>query len=214
MLVLMQILRCGSGRQKEAMKRLHWIHGLMSARDDSGGCIAAKHLGNPIDIMILRYWQTAEAMARRTNSYYQDEWPLFPPNEPEGIYQTQDISHHFEETSLVKGAASGDFIWRSTYRVAEGRSDDCLALWAEIDVLLQKRPGLVSAGTYRGVDDANEALRLVRLRDRAALEALAVQPELVELETRLSALAAPLSYPELNIFESECFEVVDEYRRR
>jgi len=211
MLVLMQILRCGSGRQKEALKRLHWIHGLMSARDDSGGCIAAKHLGNPIDIMILRYWQTAEALARRTNSYYQDEWPLFPPNEPEGIYQTQDISHNFEEVSLVTGAASGGFILRSTYRVAEGRLEDCLALWSEIDALLQRMPGLVSAGTYKGMDDENEALRLVRLRDRAAMEAVAAQPEFVSLETKLAALAMARSYPDLNIYETECFEVADEY---
>ena len=214
MLVLMQILRCGSGRQKEALKRLHWIHGLMAARDDSGGCIAAKHLGNPNDVLILRYWQTAEAMARRTNSYYQDEWLLFPPNEPEGIYQTQDISHHFKEVSLVRGVATGDFILRSTYRMAEGSSQDCFALWSEIDLLLQSLPGLVSVGTYQGMDDENEALGLLRLRDRAALEALVVQPEFVGLEAKLGALAKPLSYPELNIFETECFEVADEYRRR
>ena len=64
MFVLIQILRCGSGRQHVGLKRLHWIHGLMSAKEDSGGCVVAKHLGNPFDYLILRFWQTPEAMAR------------------------------------------------------------------------------------------------------------------------------------------------------
>src|SRR4051812_11540595 len=126
MYALIQILRCGSGRQKEALTRLHWIHGLMAERDDSGGCIVAKHLGNPIDLMILRFWQTAEAMARRTNAYYQDKWPLFPPNEPEGIYQTQDIAHHFEEVLRTDGGAQGGFILRSTALVPQGGWPDFL----------------------------------------------------------------------------------------
>ena len=67
----------------------------------------AKHLGNPIDLLILRFWQTPAAMARRTNAYYQDRWPLFPANEPEGIYQTQDIAHHWEELMRADGDAEG-----------------------------------------------------------------------------------------------------------
>ena len=211
MLLLMQILRCGSGRQKEALKRLHWIHGLMAAREDSGGCIAARHLGNPIDILILRYWHTPEAMARRTNSYYQDQWPLFPPNEPEGIYQTQDIAHHFEEVQRTDGDATGGFIWRITSRVPEDRWRDFLALREAQAAAMQACGGLVAARTFRSVERDDEALTLVRLRDRASLEAIAVDPEYVSAEQRLQELSQPLAYPQLNIFASECFEVVDEY---
>jgi len=211
MLVLMQILRCGSGRQKEALKRLHWIHGLMAERDDSGGCIVAKHLGNPIDLLILRFWQTREAMERRTNAYYQDAWPLFPSNEPEGIYQTQDIAHHWEEVIRTDGNAEGAFIWRSTFRVPRDRWPEFTKLRQAQDAVLGKSGGLVNSRTFRSVENDEEALSLVRLKDRTSLDQVVIQPEHAALETGLRDVAAPLEYPDLNIFGSECFEVVDEY---
>jgi hypothetical protein len=213
MLVLMQILRCGSGRQKEALKRLHWIHGLMAERSDSGGCIVGKHLGNPIDLLILRFWQTPEAMARRTNSYYQDRWPLFPPNEPEGIYQTQNIAHHFEEVRHVDGDAEGGFIWRSTLKVPRDQWDAFLALRDADDAIMKKSGSLVHARTFRSTENDEEALVLVRLRDRQALDAIMVEPERAKLETQLREITEPLDYPDLDVFHSECFEVVDEYVR-
>jgi hypothetical protein len=151
-------------------------------------------------------------MARRTNAYYQDEWPLFPANEPEGIYQTQNIPHHFEEVLRIDGPArEGGFILRSTFQVAENAWDESLGLWSETDALLEKSDGVVSACTYRGVDNPEGALRLLRLRSREDLEALVVRPDLVAVEMKLAGLAQPLAYPELNIFEAECFEVADEY---
>jgi hypothetical protein len=211
MLVLMQILRCGSGRQKEALKRLHWIHGLMAERDDSGGCIVAKHLGNPVDLLILRFWQTREAMARHTNAYYQDRWPLFPSNEPEGIYQTQNIAHHWDEVLRADGDASGGFIWRTTLRVPADRWSEFLQLRRSQDTLMQQSGGLVSARTFRSTENDEEALTLVRLRDRESLDGMVTHPEIAALETKLRQCSSPLDYPELNVFHSECFEVVDEY---
>ena len=211
MLVLMQILRCGSGRQKEALQRLHWIHSLMSARSDSGGCIVAKHLGNPVDFLILRFWQTPDAMKRRTNSYYQDQWDIFPPNEPEGIYQTQDIAHHWEEVSRIEGDDEGGFIWRSTFRVPASNWDEFLECRRQDDAVMKKSGGIVHSVTYRSSDDQEEALVLTRLRDRSAFESILVNPERVALETRTMELASALDYPDLNIFHSECFEVADEF---
>ena len=49
-------------------------------------------------------------MKRGTRSYYQQGWPLFPPNEPEGIYQTQDTAHYWEEMLGLEGPSSGDFV--------------------------------------------------------------------------------------------------------
>lgn len=213
MYLLMQILRCGSGRQKEALKRLHWIHALMAERSDSGGNIVAKHLGNPIDYLILRFWQTPEAMARRTNSYYQDRWPLFPPNEPEGIYQTQNIPHHFEEVSRIDGDATGGFIWRATVKVPEAGWDEFLALRREADAILQQSGGLVHARTFRSTENADETVVLARMRDRAAMEAVVTDSEHARIEKRLQTVTQPLNYPELDIFEAECFEVVDEFAR-
>jgi hypothetical protein len=213
MFVLTQILRCGAGRQKEALKRLHWIHGLMAERPDSCGCIVAKHLGNPIDLMILRYWETHDAMMRRTNSYYQEPWPLFPPNEPEGIYQTQNIAHHFEAVLSTDGNATGDFIWRITLRVPQDKWDRFIALRQADDLIMQKSSGLVRASTFRGVDDPTEVFLTVRLQDRSALEEFAVNPERLALQAQINEIAAPLEYPDLNIFYSECFEVVDEFVR-
>jgi hypothetical protein len=220
MLVLMQILRCGSGRQKEALKRLHWIHGLMAERDDSGGCIVAKHLGNPIDLLILRFWQTREAMARGTNAYYQDRWPLFPPNEPEGIYQTlQGIAHNYamyhgspwEEVLRADGDASGGFVWRTTRHVPKDRWSEFLELRQAQDTLIQQCGGLVSARTFRSIENDEDALILVRLRDRASLDNVVTHPEMAASETKLRQYSTPIEYPDLNVFHSECFEVVDEY---
>src|SRR5438477_1413544 len=166
MFVLIQVLRCGSGRQKEGLTRLHWIHGLMAARPDSGGCIVARHLGNPFDLLILRFWQTAEAMARRTNAYYQDRWPLFPSNEPEGIYQTQDIHHHWQEVLRTHGDGEGAFILRTTSIVPTERWPRFLELRQADDAALKKIGGLVSARTFRSTENEEHALTLLRLRDR------------------------------------------------
>ncbi len=220
MFLLQQILRCGSGRQKEAVKRLHWIHGLMAEREDSGGCIVAKHLGNPIDLLILRFWQTREAMARGTNSYYQDRWPLFPPNEPEGIYQTlQGIAHNYaayhgspwEEIQHICGDAEGGFIWRTTLQVQRDRWSEFIRLRESEDALMKQRGALVSARTFRSIETDDEALTLVRLRDRESLDDLLVHPGMVALETKVQDIASPVEYPALNVFHSECFEIVDEY---
>jgi hypothetical protein len=43
---------------------------------------------------------------------------------------------------------------------------------------------------------------------------MAVRADLVALEVKLAALSGPLAYPDLNIYASECFEVIDEYRAR
>jgi hypothetical protein len=185
----------------------------MAERPDSGGCIVAKHLGNPIDLMILRYWETHDAMMRRTNSYYQEPWPLFPPNEPEGIYQTQNIAHHFEEVLTTNGNATGDFIWRVTLRVPQDNWDEFTTLRQADDLVMQKCSGLVRAATFRGVDDPTEVFLTVRLQDRSALEELAVNPERVALEAQINEIATPLEYLDLNIFYSECFQVVDEFVR-
>jgi hypothetical protein len=213
MLALMQILRCGSGRQKEALMRLRWIHGLMTEREDSGGCIVAKHLGNPIDLLILRFWVTPEAMMRRTNSYYQDRWPLFPPNEPEGIYQTQDIAHYWDEVTRVDGDASGAFLWRITQRVARERWNEFLDLRRSEAELLRQCGGLVSARTFRGLNDDEMALTILRLRDRGCLDAAVALTGMATIETRLREITSPLDYPILHVFHSECFEVVDEQER-
>ncbi len=212
MLVLMQILRCGSGRQREGLNRLHWIHGLMSAKEDSGGCVVAKHLGNPFDYLILRFWQTPEALARRTNWYYQDPWPLFPSNEPEGIYQTQDIHHHWEEAARTEGDSEGGFIWRRTSVVEEKNWPDFLKFREAEAAVMKVTGGLVSARTYRSTEDAQHALTLVRLRDRGALDAIEVEPEKVRLEIAAQKIGRPLEYPELAVFANECFSVIDEYR--
>jgi hypothetical protein len=212
MFVLMQILRCGSGRQREGLKRLHWIHGLMAAKEDSGGCVVAKHLGNPFDYLVLRFWQSPEAMARRTNWYYQDPWPIFPSNEPQGIYQTQDIHHHWEEVARTEGDSDGGLIWRLTSVVQDKDWPDFLKLRKAEAAVMKVTGGLVSARTYRCTEDAQHALTLVRLRDRAALEAIEIEPEKVRLGTAALELSQSLEYPELTVFANECFEVVDEYR--
>ena len=211
MFVLIQILRCGSGRQQEALRRLQWIHGLMAERDDSGGCIVARHLGNPIDLFIMRFWQTKDAMLRRTNAYYQDRWPLFPPNEPEGIYQTQDIAHHFEEVLRTDGAAEGSFIVRTTSMVADDKWGEFLELRRAEDAVMQRSGGLVSSATYRSIENAAAALTVLRFKDRSAFEHLSVDSEKVALEISLSEVTSPLECPDLNVFHTECFEVIDEY---
>jgi hypothetical protein len=78
---------------------------------------------------------------------------------------------------------------------------------------MQQCGGLVSTQTFRSIENDEEALTLMRLHDRESLDGAVTHPEMAALEMKLRECSSPLEYPELNVFHSECFEVVDEYAR-
>jgi hypothetical protein len=218
MFLLLQILRCSAGRQAEAVARLHWIHEQMARHPGAQGMVVAKYLGNPTDFLILRQWQD------RTDyeSFMASPAGDFPKSKPAGIYDSLPVAHHWNEVLYTPGYAVGDFIWRSTYRVSPERWDDFLRLRKEDDKLAQwyalaERPGirfgaLVEARTFRSADDSSDAMAIVRLQDRAAMEDIVAAPSRAEIVAQLMARETHpgnASAPRDSVL-SECYEVVDE----
>src|SRR5581483_4850808 len=166
MFLLQQVLRCGPGRQAEAVSRLHWIHGQMAAHPGARGMVIAKYLGNATDFLILRQWQDRAAY----NGFMASPGGQFPRSKPAGIYDSLDIPHNWEEVLHTPGYASGSFIWRSRYRIEPERWDEFLRLRREDDKLAQwyalaEHPGakfgaLVEARTFRSSDDPQDAMAI------------------------------------------------------
>jgi quinol monooxygenase YgiN len=222
MFLLLQILRCGPGRQAEAVKRLNWIHSQMAAHPGSAGMIVAKYLGNPFDLLILRQWQDRAAY----DNFMASPGGQFPQSKPPGIYDSLDVSHNWEEVLHTPGYVEGKFLWRSGYRVPAGRWDEFLKLRKEDDKLAQwyklaehpgaKFGGLVYARTFKNTDDESEALSLVRLEDREAMEDIVASPSRAETAAQLSQREThpgSARAPRDSMF-SDCFEVVDELPSR
>jgi len=222
MFLLQQILRCGPGRQAEAVPRLHWIHEQMAAHPGSRGMVVAKYLGNTTDFLILRQWQDRAAY----DHFMASPGGQFPRSKPAGIYDSLPVPHNWQEVLFTQGYVTGDFIWRSTFRIGPERWDEFLKLRREDDKLAQwyalaEHPGsrfgaLVEARTFRSSDDPLDAMAIVRLQDRAAMEDIVAAPsraeivaQLMERETHPGNARAPR-----DSVTSDCFQVVDEIPAR
>ncbi len=219
MFLLQQILRCGPGRQREAVARLHWIHAQMAEHPGSAGMVVARYLGNPVDLLILRRWRDRDAY----DDFMRSPGGQFPRSKPPGIYESLNVGHNWEEVAFTPGDAQGGFLWRSGFRVPAERWPEFLRLRAEDDKLAQwyqlaEHPGatagaLVRAQTFRSLDDAEEALALVRLQDRRAMEDIVASPSRAAIAAALSGGAlhpGSARAPRDAIF-SDCFEIVDEF---
>jgi quinol monooxygenase YgiN len=219
MFLLQQILRCGPGRQREAVKRLNWIHSQMAAHPGSAGMLVARYLGNPVDVLILRQWKTREAY----EDFMQSPAGQFPQSKPAGIYDSLDIGHNWEEVIHTDGnAPSGDFIWRGQYRIPAERWEEFLKLRRDDDKLAQwyqlaEHPGssfgaLVYAQTFRNLDNPEEALVITRLQDRQAMEDIVASPSRNAIEAAISLgdLHPGTARAPRGALLSDCFEVVDE----
>lgn len=201
MFLLQQVLRTAPGRQTEAVKRLRWIHTQMAEHPGSAGTIVAKFLGNPIDLLILRMWKDQAAYT----DFMRGPGGQFPRSKPSGIYDSLDVGHNWEEALGTDGNAEGGFILRSGFKVQPDRWEDFLKHRKEIDTLAGWYGGLVRVQTFRNLDNGEEALVLMRLRDREAMEELVVSPSKVALDSKAQESAAELF--------SECLAIVDEFVR-
>ena len=219
MFLLQQVLRCGPGRQAEALARLTWIHTQMAAHPGSAGMLVAKYLGNPVDLLILRQWQDRAAC----DDFLASPAGRFPESEPPGLYDGLEVLHSWDEVLFTPGYVSGNFIWRLGYEVPGARWPEFLRLRTEEDKLAQwyglaehagtKFGALVSSRTFRRLDDREQALTLVRLEDRQAMEDIAASPSRAEIAALISGRAVHpgnARAPRDSLY-SDCFEVVDEF---
>jgi hypothetical protein len=218
MFLLQKILRCGPGRQSEALKRLDWIHSQMAKHPGSAGMIVAKYLGNPFDFLILRQWQDRASY----DDFMGSPAGQFPLSKPPNIYESLDVGHNWEEVLFTPGNATGDFLWRNGYRVEQDRWDEFLKLRAEDDKLAQwyhlaEHPGseggaLVYSRTLRSADYRENALALVRLQDRRAMEDIVASPSRAAIAAAITqgALHPGTARVPRDSAYSDCFEIVDE----
>jgi quinol monooxygenase YgiN len=218
MFLLQQILRCGPGRQAEALPRLHWIHEQMAAHSGAAGMMVAKYLGNPSDYLILRQWQDRAAY----DDFMSGPGGHFPRSKPAGLYDSLDVGHNWEEVLFTPGYAQGSFLWRSRFEVLPENWDEFIRLRRDDDKLAQwfglaEHPGddagvFVSSHTFRSTDNHNEALAIVRLKDRGAMEDIVASPSRTEIVGQLMQRATHdgrAAAPRDSVW-SDCFEVVDE----
>jgi hypothetical protein len=218
MFVLQQILRCGVGRQAEAVECLNWIHRQMAAHSGSAGMIVARFCGNLVDLLILRQWQDRAAY----DDFMAGPAGQFPQSKPPGIYDSLDVAHNWEEVLFTPGYATGNFLWRSGYRVADDSWDEFMKLRLEDDKLAQwyklaEHPGsihgaLVYSRTLRNADDPTDVLSLVRLEDREAMEDIVASASRAEVDAQIGHRAThpgSARAPRGAVY-STCFEVVDE----
>jgi len=222
MFLLLQILRGSTGRQSEAVTRLHWIHEQMAAHPGAQGMVVAKYLGNLTDLLVLRQWHDRAAY----DDFMASPAGGFPKSKPVGIYDSLPVAHHWNEALYTPGYVEGNFIWRSTYRVPAERWDEFLKLRSEDDKLAQwyalaEHPGtrfgaLVEARTFRSADDPGDAMAIVRLQGREAMEDIVAAPSRAEIVAQLIARETHpgnARAPRDSVL-SECYEVVDEIPAR
>jgi hypothetical protein len=218
MFLAQQKLRCEIGGTGEAIHRIHRIHEQMATHPKALGMIVAKYLGNLTDLLVLRQWQDRAAFDEFMSSSSEE----LSQSESVDLFTSLPVAQHWDEVMHTPGYVKGSFIWRSTYHIAPERWDIFLKLRRDDDKLAQwyalaEHPGtqfasLVEARTFRGCDDARDAMAIIRLQDREAMEDIVAAPsraeivaQLMERETHPRSARAPR---DCNF--SECYELVDE----
>ena len=164
MYLVQEILRFGNGRNSEAVKRLNWIHSLMQPNPGFTGAQVCAYLGNSSRHLILRMWEDKEAfLAFRATP----DGSGYSKNRPEGIYEGQPCGREWELAAETAGPATGNWLMRGEFDIAEGRWDDYLTLRGMQDGMHLSSGGLVVSRQFKQLDAENAALMLIRKTGRA-----------------------------------------------
>lgn len=204
MYALQEILRCSNSRQTEAIKRLQWIHGLMQPAPGFVKAQVSRFLGNPTDYLILRIWDSQQDW---TNFRATPDGQNYPKDRPEGLYEGLPVGRNWERVIDSPAGATGNYLVRSIYKVAEGRGDEFIANRQRHDGLAVQIPGTVGLETWRCTDDAEEHkdtfLCLARRVDRDAYNAYLESPQAAEYRK-----GNPRGLYRTQA--TECYEILDE----
>ena len=204
MFLIQEILMVANNRQSEAVKRLEWIHGLMQQHPGFTNAQVARYLGNVTQYLILRGWQDAASF----DAFRQTpDGQGYSKNRPEGLYEGAPVGRRWDMVIESTGEASGDFLSRSVYKVADGRWDEFAENRRGHDKLALQVPGIQYLRHYRCTDEDPEykdtSLLLTRRTDRDAYNALLESPQALEYRNGTPR----------GLFQSqvtECYEIVSD----
>ena len=164
MYLVQEILHFGNGRNSEAVKRLNWIHSLMQPQPGFVCAQVCAFLGNSSRHLVLRMWEDKDAfLAFRATP----DGSGYSANRPPGIYEGQPCGREWDLAAETLGPATGDWLMRGEFDIAEGRWDDYFTLRKMQDEAHLSSGGLVVARQLKQVDAENAALMLIRKTGRA-----------------------------------------------
>lgn len=163
MYLMQEILQVANGRNKEAVKRLQWIHSLMQPQPGFVRAQVCQYLGNSMRHLVLRMWEDRAAFdAFRATP----EGSSYPQSRPAGLYEGQPCGRDWLLIQESTGPATGAFLIRSEFDVAHDRWDDYLSIRASQDRIHQEAGGLQYTWNFRELGEGNGALLLVRKTSR------------------------------------------------
>ncbi len=163
MYLFQELLRFGNGRNREAVARLNWIHSLMQPQPGFVGAQICAYLGNSSRHLILRMWEDKDAFlafrATPNGSGYS-------ASRPPGIYEAEPCGREWDLAAETIGPATGNWLMRGEFDIAEGRWDDYIKLRGMQDEMHLKSGGLVVSRQFKQLDAENAALMLIRKTGR------------------------------------------------
>lgn len=163
MYLMQEILQVANGRNKEAVKRLQWIHSLMQPQPGFVRAQIAQYLGNSMRHLVLRMWddQNSWQAFRET-----PEGSSYPQSRPEGLYAQQPCGRDWNLLQESSGRATGSFLIRSEFDVAHDRWDDYLTIRKAQDRIHREAGGFQYAWNFKELGEGDGALLLVRKTSR------------------------------------------------
>jgi hypothetical protein len=168
----------------------------MAEHPGSTGTVIARFLGNATDLLVLRAWQDRRAF----DDFMAGPGGQYPRSRPAGIYAGLAVGQNWDQQAFSTGPATGSLIFRVGYAVNNENWEEFWKLCEQTQQLCGWLGSLVEMRACRGLDNETEALVLVRLRDRDALEELVQSPSKVAIDSEMKDVASELF--------NECFEVV------
>lgn len=193
-------------RQMEALKRIHWLHSLMSLQPGFVRTLACRYLGSTNRYLWLRFWTNPED---NTDFRKTDEAKQFAASRPEGfLYEplAGGIADegHWHSVVEPQGKELGNFLMRYAFEVEPGRIEEFKANRRQYAEVALETPGVMSSVTLASNDDESiRYLTFVRAVDREAVNELLESPRLARFRKQTSeGLYKPLT--------TECYAIVDE----
>ena len=163
MYLVQEILQVANGRNREAARRLNWIHSLMQPQPGFVGAQVCQYLGNSMRHLILRMWDDKESFQAFRET---PEGSGYSKDRPPGLYEGQPCGREWRLLLESTGLAKGSFLIRCEFDIAEGRWDDYLTVKKAQDRIHREAGGLQYARNYQQLDADNGALLLVRKTSR------------------------------------------------
>lgn len=192
-------------RQSEALKRIHWLHRLMSLQPGFIRSLACRNPGRIDHYLWLRFWTSPEG---NTDFRKTDEARQFAASRPQGmLYEPLPggIADEGHWHSIVEpvGKELGNFLVRIAFEL-EGRVDEFIEDRRRFSEVALETPGVMSTITLAcNQADSTHYLTFVRAIDREAFNNLLESPQVARLrEAEASGVYRTLT--------TECYEILDE----